>query len=339
MRLGARIIKTGVAVILAYYVCEWFHLEPPLLVVVAAVLTTQPSIYLSFRQLVDQVQGNTIGAVLAVASVWALGNEPIVIGLTVMIVIMINLFLKLESTIVLSVVTVMAVMGQPDSSAERFLLVMIGIVLAILVNAAFLPPNPERQLREQLNAVHERVLFLLRNGAEKAFSAKSFADAKAEIAKDLTRAEELYRTFKEERTFMRKHRRRKAERLGVYRHMLQVVRLELEVLSVARRTGGEEASGPAVRALHALTHEHERILIKYHGQLNPQADRRSRSAEQCEALAAAFRAGWGEGSSEDLRLLVALCAEWARRLQRLDRLVDGYAARRDRNRRARSAGR
>jgi uncharacterized membrane protein YgaE (UPF0421/DUF939 family) len=318
-------------------------LNPPLLVVVAAVLTTQPSIYLSFRQLIDQLQGNTIGAVLAVASVRALGNEPIVIGLTVMVVIMINLFLKLESTIVLSVVTVMAVMGQPDSAVERFLLVMIGILLAILVNAAFLPPNPERQLREQMDALHKRVLFLLRNGADQAFSAKSFGDEKAKLAKELTRAEELYRTFKEERTFMRKQRRRKAEKLVVYRHMLQVVRHEMEVISVVRRSTGDGAAKQVMQVLNALTHYHESILMKFDGKVKPKlpADKRSRAAEELDALAASLRMEWTAGTSpEALRLLDALCVEWARRLHRLDALVSGYAARMARQQsRVRRAGR
>jgi len=134
MKLGARILKTGLAVVAAYYVCGWLNLEPTLLVVVAAVLTTLPSVYLSIRFFIDQLQANTIGAVLGVAAAAALGNDPLAIGLAVIVVILINMVLKLESTISLSIVTVIAVMEEPDAAIIRFVLIMTGVVLATVIN-------------------------------------------------------------------------------------------------------------------------------------------------------------------------------------------------------------
>lgn len=330
MRLGARIVKTGIAVVLAYNVCAWFELDPPLLVVIAAVLTTQPSIYLSIRYFIDQVQANTIGALLSIVIVTALGNDPLIIGLTVMIVIIINLFLKLESSITLSILTVVAVMGQPDSAIDRFILVMIGIVLAIIVNAVFLPPNHEKQLLEKLRALHEHILFLLRNAAEEQFTGKSLGEEKEKVAEELKRAEELFHTFKEERTILKRNRLRKANKLVVYRTMLEVIRHELDMLKAIRREMDEPWVGAMKETVTTLAHYHESIFMKHEGKIKPKTphERNEKVVAEVDALILRLQQeGQGTAPPPGLLVLAGQSKELAELLDHLDALVTVYASR------------
>jgi len=104
MRFGARIFKTGLTVALALYISIWLGLEPPVLAAIAAALTIQPSVYRSWKNGLEQVQSNLIGAAVATIFTLALGNEPYIIAMVVMLVIGIILKLKLEKSTSLAVV-------------------------------------------------------------------------------------------------------------------------------------------------------------------------------------------------------------------------------------------
>lgn len=65
MKLGARIFKTGIAITLALYLASWIGLPAPIFAGIAAIFAIQPSIYRSFLIIIDQVQANIIGAVIA----------------------------------------------------------------------------------------------------------------------------------------------------------------------------------------------------------------------------------------------------------------------------------
>ncbi|MBH4889373.1 aromatic acid exporter family protein, partial [Staphylococcus aureus] len=60
MRLGARIFKTGIAIILAMSIASLLPDD---------VVAMQPSIYRSFKTVSDQALGNIIGAILSVTMV------------------------------------------------------------------------------------------------------------------------------------------------------------------------------------------------------------------------------------------------------------------------------
>lgn len=71
LRLGARIFKTGIAIILAMSIASLLPDDVGLkaLAGVSAVVAMQPSIYRSFKTVSDQALGNVIGAILSVTMV------------------------------------------------------------------------------------------------------------------------------------------------------------------------------------------------------------------------------------------------------------------------------
>jgi len=343
MKFGARILKTGLAVVLAYYVCMWLSLEPPLIAVVAAVLTTQPSIYMSLRFFVDQLQANVIGALASIGAYTVMGGDPIVTGLTVMVVIALNMLLRLESSVSLAILTVIAVMDNPDGALNRFVLVMLGVVLAILVNAAFLPPNHERQFKEKLRSIHDRLFPLLRNAPDHSLTTVSLSREREELAEELKRADDLFHTYKEERTLFKRQRMQKQQRLVIYRNMLETVRLELRLLRQLLGELPEDWREPVKESVQEMTQAHELILLKLEGKVKTRLPVDRNIARNMEGLLARLfddasgrgEAGSGAGSGTtgigaDTRPPLALVrlmgdlVELEERLERLNRQVSHY---------------
>ena len=115
MKVGPRVIKTGIAVTLALYICSIFDLDSAVFAGMAAIFTIQPSIYRTWKQVWNQVETNTLGAIIALLGLYFLGSDPFSIGLVMIIVILISLKLKMANTISLTLVTVLAIMSAPGN--------------------------------------------------------------------------------------------------------------------------------------------------------------------------------------------------------------------------------
>jgi len=110
MRLGARIIKTGVAIVLALFIADLLQLPQTVFAGIAAIFAVQPSIYRSYLRIIEQVQGNIIGAVVAITFVLIFGHQLVVIGLAAVMIILIMNKLKLEASITMALVMMIAIM-------------------------------------------------------------------------------------------------------------------------------------------------------------------------------------------------------------------------------------
>ncbi len=110
MKLGARILKTGIAITLALFACILLNLPSPVFAGISAIFAVQPSVYRSYLTALEQIQANVIGAVFAIAFATAFGHNPFIIGLTCILVIALTLQLRLENTISIALVTVIAIM-------------------------------------------------------------------------------------------------------------------------------------------------------------------------------------------------------------------------------------
>ena len=61
LKIGARVIKTGIAVAITMFICKLLDLEPAFFGAVSAVINMQPSIFLSFRAAKDQILVHILG--------------------------------------------------------------------------------------------------------------------------------------------------------------------------------------------------------------------------------------------------------------------------------------
>ncbi|CAM3380667.1 FUSC family protein [Marinicrinis lubricantis] len=327
MRLGGRMLKTGLAVVLSLYICEWLELSPPLIMVIAAVLTTQPTIYRSFKYFIEQLQANTVGAVLGLVGVYLLGSHPVVTGLVVIIVIIVNLFLKLDSSIGLSILTVITVMDAPSGALNRFLLIMIGIVLAIVINALILPPNYDKTMLQRIKELNERISLLLRNMVEGVFDEKSFREEKERLQHELKKADDLYELLKEQTGWTKKKRRELSEKAVIYKYFLEVLHLEMKSLTSFRRDGKKQLETEIQDNIFALTQYYEMIFLKFEGnvKVKQSSTRNERVMVENEQLIEKLVSEGGL-HVDSIRYLtvVATIMELSQELKRLDLLVSNY---------------
>ena len=74
MKLGARILKTGIAIILALFIASFDNVGLKSVAGISAIFAMQPNIYRSMKTISEQATGNLIGAILAVIMVTIFGK-------------------------------------------------------------------------------------------------------------------------------------------------------------------------------------------------------------------------------------------------------------------------
>lgn len=345
MKIGARSVKTGLAVILSMYVAYALHLTPITMGAIAAAFAIQPSIYRSFQTVIDNVQGNLIGAAIAIIFVLFIGSNPVIIGLAVIIVIIIHLKLKLHSTITLTMVTVIIIMGgtPPNEpfiifALNRVLLVFIGVASAFVVNLVFLPPNYENKLYykilNQTTDLFKWIRLIGQHASDHTMiknELKTFQDEKFKMS-------QFYLWFKEERHYLKRHRFRQHRKMVVYRQMIATTNRLHELLKTLHRNEKDFHQLPANMALilqqrlEKLMAIHERILLKFNGKIR--ADHNEEygkdSFQHKTKITESFFDGYQNNSDENgvnwlnLFPLIAHIVDYSQNLEHLDRLVDSF---------------
>ncbi|EQB95375.1 aromatic acid exporter family protein [Geobacillus thermoleovorans] len=338
MKLGARIFKTGIAVALALFLAALFQFPSPSFAGISAVFAMQPTIYRSYLSLIEQVQANVIGALFAIAAVFILGRDPLVVGLTLMIVIALCLKMRLESsTISVALVTVIAIMEYTDRqfiqfAAIRFLTMMLGIFAAFVVNLIFLPPKYEKKVYEKISEETEAILKWIRLHKQQAADHHHLKEEIEARHEEMTKLEHLYFMYKEERTYFRRQRFQKSRKLVLYRQMIAAADRALSVLKWLHRLENEFSRLPAelrqAVCLHlgCLLDYHEQLLLKFIHKAKPLPH--SRRAEeihhQRERLTSAFYADGQPPGDYRLFSLIGAIMDYGDRLEHLDKLIDSF---------------
>ncbi|ASB87648.1 UPF0421 protein YgaE [Bacillus sonorensis] len=278
MKLGARILKTGIAITLALYLAAWIGLPTPVFAGIAAIFAIQPSIYRSFLTIVDQVQANIIGAATAIIFGLIFEPSPIIIGLTAVIVIAINLKLKIENTISIALVTVIAIL---ESSGDNFLMfalvrtgtVILGVLSAFLVNLIFLPPKYETKLASHIVENTDEVIKWIRLLTRKTTEHKMLKEDIEKLKEKMMKVDHLYLLYKEERSHLKRTTYVKSRKLVLFRQAIIASNRALDTLKKLHRLENdfyhmpEEFQETLVEELDYLLHWHERILMRFVGKI------------------------------------------------------------------------
>lgn len=168
MKIGARVIKTGIAVAITMFLCKFFGLDPAFFGAVSAVINMQPSIFLTVRAAQDQILVHILGVAAGFFFGYFLGVNPLSAGLIVMLLIPIYIKLKLHSGITMGIVAALFVLS---SSTDEFLthaftrtgVIFIGLGSAMFVNVLLWPPRYNKLLKEKLRQSNEAsVLYFCR---------------------------------------------------------------------------------------------------------------------------------------------------------------------------------
>ncbi|MCR8644682.1 aromatic acid exporter family protein [Paenibacillus sp. N1-5-1-14] len=283
MTFGARVLKTGMAVTLSLFISTLFQFSSPVIAAVAAIFAMQPSIYRSWRYFLEQLQTNTLGAILALLGGFFFSKEPLAVGFVCILVIMLCLKLKMEETIGLTLVTVIAVMeasgnaelyGDWQFALNRFLLILIGMCSAFLINILFFPPKPKEQFGKQIHTVFSKLSLLLRTTISNEIKESVYRDEKQTMDDSLKSISDKYKLFEEELKKMKKAKYSQARDLVIYKKMLQTMSKGAEVLDVVEEHYFHSPRTPEIDAifdhhLEKLTKFHEHTLLKFEDMLKP----------------------------------------------------------------------
>lgn len=168
MKIGARVIKTGIAVAITMFLCKFLGFEPAFFGAVSAVINIQPSIFLTLRAARDQIFVHILGIVAGFFFGYFLGVNPLSAGLIVMLLIPIYIKLKLHSGITMGIVAALFVLS---SNTDEFLthalartgVIFIGLGSAMIINVLLWPPKYNKLLKEKLRQSNEAaVLYFCR---------------------------------------------------------------------------------------------------------------------------------------------------------------------------------
>ncbi|WP_040224914.1 FUSC family protein [Bhargavaea cecembensis] len=346
MKLGARILKTGVAIVLALFLAQSLQLPTPLFAGIAAIFAIQPSIYRSYRTIVQQVQGNIIGAVVAFIFALIFGDHLVGVGFAAVVIIAIMLRLKLENAITLALVMMIGIMELPDENfvmyaVLRFSTMLTGIFSAFLVNMLFLPPKYETKLFQSIQSTEDEIIRWTRLAGRQASEHSATQKALKKIDGHFKNIDTLYSLFKEERGYTKRFIYQKGRKLVIYRQMIQTAKSGHRVLKQLHLYENELISLPlhfrmmVQERLDDLLTYQEQILLKFAGKLKD--ERMARSGVEA-ALSRqevmdifvkeiAVTKEEEEFSAYHLLHLLSSILRYEEELEQLDRLIVGYVKR------------
>lgn len=346
MKLGARVLKTGVAIVFALFLAELLQVPSPVFAGIAAIFAIQPSIYRSYLTIIEQVQGNLIGATVAVLFGLIFGHHIVAIGIAAIIVIGLMMKLKLEKSISLALVTVVAIMEiQGDEflmfGLIRFGTVLLGVFAAFIVNLFFLPPRYEIKLFKMINAVQDDIIRWTRLAVRQASEHTSTKMALTKLHSRISEVETLYDFYKEERHYFKNRKFVKARKLVVYRQMITTSKKSLELLQRLHKHENEMGNLPEKiqytiqERLDFLLTYHEQLLLKYTGKLRLEHSKWTRHEEylrgneMMESFIKQITISQAEESEEEfssyhLLYILSRILDYEENLEHLDTLIVSY---------------
>mgnify|MGYP003513404582 FL=1 len=346
MKLGARVLKTGVAIMFALLLAELLNLPSPVFAGIAAIFAIQPSIYRSYLTILEQIQGNLIGATVAVIFSLLFGHHLVAIGIAAIIVIGLMIKFNLEKSLTLALVTVVAIMEiQGDDFLSfallRFGTVMVGVFAAFIVNLVFIPPRYEVKLFKNINALQDDIIRWTRLAVRQASEHTSTKMALKKLMSRMSEVDNLYDFYKEERHYFRNQKFVKARKLVVYRQMITTSKKSVELLNRLHKHENELASLPdqfrlmIQERLDFLLTYHEQLFLKYTGKLKPEHSQWAQNEEYLQrnevmeifikqiALAQELE-DEQEFSSYHLLYILSRILDYEENLEHLDTLIVSY---------------
>ncbi|MEG0260274.1 MAG: aromatic acid exporter family protein [Lysinibacillus sp.] len=345
MKLGARVFKTGVAIVFALFIAELLNLPSPIFAGIAAIFAIQPSIYRSYLTIMEQIQANVIGATVAVLFGLIFGNHIVAIGIAVVTTIGLMLKFKLEKSLTIALVTVIAIMEFQGEdfltfALIRFSTILVGVLAAFVVNLFFLPPKYEVKLFRKIYFLQDDIIRWTRLAVRQA---SEHTSTKAALNKFLSRMAQVditYELFKEERSYIKNKKYVKARKLVVYRQMITTSKKSLELLQRLHRHENELANLPT--QFHLMIQErldflltyHEQLLLKYTGKLKPEHSEWSMHIDYIQRnelmeifikqVSFAHEEGDMEFSSYHLLYILSRILDYEENLEHLDTLIVSY---------------
>ncbi|MEG0267339.1 MAG: aromatic acid exporter family protein [Carnobacterium sp.] len=282
MKIGARTMKTGLAITLALAIPYLLNMNTAaVLAAISAIFALQPSLKRSVKTLKDRVFANIVGGVLAIIVNITLGNHFIFIGMAAVLLIAILNQFNLGPVIGLATVTLVVIMMSPGenfvfSATIRILATLLGVVIAFLVNTLFFPPKYEEKMFHLIDYTTSEIMKWIRASVRKNSEFSILKKDLKWVHSELVRLETYYSLFKDEGTYSRKKNRSQILRkIVVYRQIISTTKAAYNLADTLHQNENsfnhfpEELRIQIRERLETLLSAHEQILLKFNGRVAP----------------------------------------------------------------------
>ncbi|MCM3024479.1 aromatic acid exporter family protein [Heyndrickxia ginsengihumi] len=341
MRVGARIFKTGIAITLALFIAKLLNMPSPVFAGIAATFAIKPTIYRSYLSIIEQVQGNVIGAIIAVILFMAFGNHLIIVGFGAIIIIILMLKLKLENNVSLALVTMIVIMETPGENflqvaGIRFSTLFLGIMSSFIVNLIFLPPKYEKKLYVRIAHVTEDLLKFIRITSRHEVDYSLLKDEIPEIKERVYKVEQLYTLFKEDRAYSKKKKHDVQRKIVLYKQMVTILNLSFIILKRLYHYKNDivhlpkEIQEMIQEQIEFLVNEHEKLLLMFLGKVKGNAENQKIGDQQRNELMDLFHQKLKDETfradlqSYHIMNLLALLVDYQEELEHLEKLIDVF---------------
>lgn len=159
MPIGARVLKTGIGVTLALIICQVLNIESASsFAAITVVINMQPSVNKTMRNGWTLIKINVVSVLIATFFGFFHWNNPFIIGLAVILIIMITNHYGWKKVIPQGIVSIIFIMDAPADqflmhAATRSFSIFIGLGIALLTNRILVPPRYKEILNEKLQSL------------------------------------------------------------------------------------------------------------------------------------------------------------------------------------------
>lgn len=283
MKLGARTIKTGIGVILAMLISSLLPNIDVMQPTFVVILGLQQSVRKTWDTLFKRAIAAFSGGLTAVVMYYFFGNNAIVVGLTVIIFIAIMNALNLQEVISLAAITVVIIMLRQVSGIEELIFVstfrvfenILGVAIAIAVNAFIMPPKYDNVLYQEITSTSSEILIRLRAILRKNGEYSSLTSDLEWTYKKINGINERFLLTKEEPIWLPDHVIARKRQLVVYRSFIQALKDITNLLYIIHTHTNvlfvlDDHLRASIRErIETLCAAHEQIFLKFDGRISP----------------------------------------------------------------------
>ncbi|AET66474.1 putative membrane protein [Desulfosporosinus orientis DSM 765] len=146
MLIGARTLKTGLAVTATLFICKMFSIEPASFAAMSAVVNMQPSVSKSLNNAWQQIGVHLLAVVFSLMIGLLFGTNPLLIGITAILLILVCNWIGWSSGIVMGIVSIIFILDSPKDTflthaLSRSLSIFVGLGIALVINRILAPPR------------------------------------------------------------------------------------------------------------------------------------------------------------------------------------------------------
>ena len=279
MKIGARTLKTGLAIALSIIVS--IVLIPGstgILAGIAAVTTTMPSVRKSYEMFIKRTESNVIGGIVAVIALYTIGPGPITTGIASIIAIVILNYLKLSDVLVLSVITVVAVMLTTNdvyyiAALNRVLDTVIGVTVTFIINWLVYPPQYDETFYNTLLTSSGDLFSLIRAEVRSNISFSIMHQDLIKVKDSVASLDDLFDLIRGEMLPYKSNRHTVARKYVIYKHMVEANRDAYYLLTALHENDhvynnfDEDLKLMVRERVEILLMAHEQILMKFEGKI------------------------------------------------------------------------